>query len=216
MPWGRIDDSLYDHPKLDKLGRRRMPALGLHLVALSWCNRWLTDGCLPSDRATKLGGRIRDADALVEAGLWERTTDGYRIHDFLTYNDSREDVLARRAADAERKRKGRESGSKNAGRGGDGRYDSAMESGRSPDGVRSESATASTATRPGPSRPVPARPGPSRPDRIPAVAASTEAPETARGRPSLGVVPGMTERSGVVPIADVLGRLSIRSSGDGS
>jgi hypothetical protein len=148
---------------------------------------------------TKLGGTIRDAEALVGAGSGRETAGGYRIHDFLTYNDSREDVLSRRAVDAGANERVVSPRPKNAGRGADGRYDSAVESGRS----RAESESRSTR----PVRPVPTRS---------AVAASTEAPETARGRPPLGVVPGMTERSGVVPIADVLGRLPIRSSGDRS
>lgn len=104
MPWGRLDDSLYDHPKLDALGRSRLPAVGLNTLAQSWCNRWLTDGVVPSDRIPRLGGTAALAELLVTAGLWEHTDDGYRIHDFLDYNDSRDDVLAQRASARQRMR----------------------------------------------------------------------------------------------------------------
>lgn len=110
MPWGRVDDTLYDHPKLDRLGRDRLPALGLHLVAISWCNRWLTDGHVPDERVRRLEGTARLADALVTAGLWERVEGGYQVHDFLDFNDSRADVEARREADRDKKRAQRAAG----------------------------------------------------------------------------------------------------------
>ena len=107
MPWGRIDDSLYDHPKLDALGRNRLACVGLNTLAQSWCNRWLTDGHVPADRVRKLGGTVALAETLVTAGMWERTDGGYQIHDFLDYNDSREEVTAQRAAARERMREHR-------------------------------------------------------------------------------------------------------------
>lgn len=107
MPWGKLDDSLYDNPKLDKLGQHRMAAVGLWAVSISWCNRWLTDGYITIERIRALGGTTRQAEALVMAGLFDRDGEGYRVHDFLAFNDSREEVLARRAAAASRQRKSR-------------------------------------------------------------------------------------------------------------
>lgn len=104
MPWGRLDDSLYDHPKLDLLPvEDRLAGVGLWARAISWCNRFLTDGHVPRDRVTKLDGTIDLADQLVTAGLWEPASHGYQIHDFLEFNDSRAEVLERRQKDAERK-----------------------------------------------------------------------------------------------------------------
>jgi hypothetical protein len=96
MPWGRIDDGFYDHPKLDDLGRNRLACIGLYALALSWSNRYLTDGHIPDDRVKRLGGTPVLADALVRAGLWDKLVDGYRIHDFLDYNESADDVRERR------------------------------------------------------------------------------------------------------------------------
>ena len=96
MPWGRIDDSFYDHPKLDDLGRHRLPCVGLYVLALSYSNRHLTDGFIPSGMVRKLGGTRVLAEHLVRVGLWDLVIDGYRIHDFLDYNDSSAAVRRRR------------------------------------------------------------------------------------------------------------------------
>lgn len=55
MPWGRLDDSFYDHPKLDDLGSSRLAGAGLWAIAISWCNRRLTDGLVPRERIRQLG-----------------------------------------------------------------------------------------------------------------------------------------------------------------
>lgn len=96
MPWGRIDDTFYDHPKLERLGKHRLAAIGLHALALSWCNRWLTDGVIPASRVRWFGGTTGQTSALVEAGMWETAEGGFRIHDFLEYNQSKAAVLADR------------------------------------------------------------------------------------------------------------------------
>lgn len=96
MPWARIDDGLYDHPKLNDLGRYRLPCMGLYLLALSWSNRYLTDGHIPVEQVKRLGGTPKLAEMLVRAGLWDQLAKGYRIHDFLDYNDSAEGVRGRR------------------------------------------------------------------------------------------------------------------------
>lgn len=97
MPWGRIDDSLYDHPKVELLPVRvRNACVGLWVRAISWSNRYLTDGRIPLDRIRKLDGDRRLADALVSAGLFDVEDAGYLIHDFLDFNDSAEAVRRRR------------------------------------------------------------------------------------------------------------------------
>jgi len=109
MPWGKIDDSLYDHPKLDALGRLRMPCIGLWAVAISWSNRRLTDGHVPRERIRLLGGTIAQADALVDVGLFDRDGADYLIHDFTDFNESRVTVMSRRTAANERQRRARDS-----------------------------------------------------------------------------------------------------------
>jgi len=120
MAWVRIDDDFLDHPKMAAVGP---VGWGVWLASIAWCNRELTDGFLPAAVADALGGRTRvwlddtphqlvvrhgaeetplDADfvaeLLVKAGLWERVPGGYRIHDYLDYQPSREEVTRRREA----------------------------------------------------------------------------------------------------------------------
>ena len=162
MPWGRIDDGFYDHPKLDALGRDRLSSVGLHWLAVSWCNRWLTDGAITRERVVKLGGTARLADVLVAAGLWERDGNDYRIHDFLDFNESKADVEAAREVEREKKRRQRASGAGKASASGavvhepgTGRF---VSPGVSPGDTLRDSPGASPSTRPVPSRPVPSRP----------------------------------------------------------
>jgi hypothetical protein len=164
MPWGRIDDGFYDHPKLDALGRDRLAAVGLHWLAVSWSNRWLTDGAITRDRVVKLGGTIRLADVLVKAGLWDRDGDDYRIHDFLEFNESKADVEAARKAEREKKRRQRAAGAgKAAATGavvndpGSGRF---VSPGVSPRDTLRDSLGVSPSTVPLPSRPDHTRPDP--------------------------------------------------------
>jgi hypothetical protein len=144
MPWGKLDDSFYDHPKLDKLGRQRMAGAGLWSVSISWCNRRLTDGYVPTDRVRLLGGTIAQAEALVKAGLFEKVDGGYQIHDFLDFNDSKEYVLSRRARDAERQRLQRAS-----------KVESQRDTARTHSVTPDVSPSPAGGRVPGPSRPVP-------------------------------------------------------------
>jgi len=107
VPWGRLDDSLYDHPKLNDLGRHRLPCIGLWAIAISWSNRYLTDGHIPADQVRRLGGTPALAEWLVRVGLWDKVADGYRVHDFLEFNSSRQEVEDGRAAARERMRRRR-------------------------------------------------------------------------------------------------------------
>jgi len=89
------------------LGYTMMPCIGLHAVALCWSSTYLTDGFIPAAQIPKLTGDVSkllpNGDplelviALLKAGLWEDTEGGYKIHDYLDYNPSREEVLAERA-----------------------------------------------------------------------------------------------------------------------
>ena len=101
MPWARLDDRFHDHPKIVGLPHA---AVGVYALGLSYAASQLTDGVLPK----RVVAGWRDATAvrkLVDAGLWESAPGGYRIHDYLDWNPSRDQVIADRAKAAERKRK---------------------------------------------------------------------------------------------------------------
>ena len=104
MPWVRLDDQFYNHPKLGLLGMYMLPCVGLHVLSLCYCNAYLTDGFIPEGQVARLAGELRLlmpedeawkelAQRLIDAGLWEQHDVGYVIHDFLEYNPSRKETL---------------------------------------------------------------------------------------------------------------------------
>jgi len=127
MTWVKIDDQFADHPKIADLGIAAPLAGWLHVCALCYCARYLTDGFIPSGQVKRLAsfdhlqietggndmfGVMEDvtperlADALVGVGIWEEDSRGFRIHDYLDYNPSREQVKAGREAKVSAGRRG--------------------------------------------------------------------------------------------------------------
>ena len=74
----------------------------------SWSADQLTDGRVPEHMVTMLGAKKRDAEQLVTTGLWVKVEGGYQFHEWKQWQPSREEVHAKRAEEAERKRKWRE------------------------------------------------------------------------------------------------------------
>lgn len=99
MTWFKVDDQLGDHPKIMGLGDDRLPALGLWTICGTYAAKHLTDGFVPQSAVTLYGGSRwqRLARALVRVGLLEEVAGGYRMHDFLDYNPSRQKVNEDRA-----------------------------------------------------------------------------------------------------------------------
>lgn len=99
MPWGRVDDSHYDHDKVLALPVAvRNEAVGLYWRAISYSNAKLTDGVVADAIVAHLDGRPEVVAALVTARLWHRRAGGrtYRIHDFADFNPTRAEVQANR------------------------------------------------------------------------------------------------------------------------
>jgi len=109
MPWGRVDDTHYDHDKVLSIPLAvRNEAIGLYWRAISYANAKLTDGYVSAAVVAEvLNGRQELADALVKVRLWHRKRGGYVIHDFLNgFNKSRAEVESDRAKKAEAGRLG--------------------------------------------------------------------------------------------------------------
>jgi len=102
MPWVKLDDSFYSHPKVVNAGHE---AIGLYVISLTYASHQLTDGHVPAawvkqqvgSRTSKLAG------VLVEHALWEQNGTGWVIHDYLNYNPSRESIVEKRRKDSVRK-----------------------------------------------------------------------------------------------------------------
>lgn len=103
MAWFKLDDAMWSHPKFLGLSDR---AHRLWVRAGAYCAQHLTDGLVTEETLRILGAQRRHCEELWAAGLWERVADGgYRFHDWIDYQPTRQEVLqARRAAAAERDR----------------------------------------------------------------------------------------------------------------
>lgn len=99
MTWAKFDDTCPDHHKVADLsdGAHR-----LWFNAVCYANRMLTDGRIRESVLMRLYPRKQRALAaeLVGAGLWHEVSGGWDIHDYLTYQPSKADVLAQRKAKA--------------------------------------------------------------------------------------------------------------------
>lgn len=79
MVWVRLADDFTDHPKVIAAG----PLAGwMYVCALTYANRYLTDGFIPAGQVRRLAdvdGALSLADKLVDVGLWERAEGGFQI-----------------------------------------------------------------------------------------------------------------------------------------
>jgi hypothetical protein len=111
MTWIRVDDHFADHPKVMALETHRLAGLGLWVVAASYAARYLTDGFVPFSHV-RAHGPARLISRMVAVGLFEPVDGGYRLHDWLTYNPSRQAV---HDSQAKKRAAGRAGGQASAG-----------------------------------------------------------------------------------------------------
>lgn len=132
MSWIKLDDGFLDHPKFLRAG----PLAGyLHIAAMAWCNRNLTDGVIPRAQPARLVawhtandcldvdvvGRIADyeeaiawgvlVERLLETGLWVERDDGdYEVHGYLEWQTSAEEIRAKRDGLSDKRRRAGQKG----------------------------------------------------------------------------------------------------------
>lgn len=116
MTWVRIDDQFFFKPRARQAGK---DGRALFWAGLCYCAANLTDGAIvkPSLPFVAAMAEVEQsvADLLVEIGLWEDHGDRYEVVDYLTFQQSREQVVAEREAAAERKRRQRDKDRSSAG-----------------------------------------------------------------------------------------------------
>lgn len=86
MAWLRLDDGFPDHPKVLELSEAKR---WRWVRLLCYCARFETDGVVRPTVLRRLG---LQASELVALGLLDQDGDELRVHDFLEYNPSREDL----------------------------------------------------------------------------------------------------------------------------
>jgi len=178
MTWTKLDDGIFDHPKMVKAGE---DAANLYVRALVYCNRYLTDGRVEVEVLPVLT-RKRDAaklaEALVRVGAWESHPDGgWLVHGFHEHNPTAEEVEARRA---EISRKRSEAGKRGGLRSGEVRSN---EANVKQDASRESKQNEASAKQPDEAnakpRPVPSRPDPAEDISSPAAVAPSALPAQA-------------------------------------
>jgi hypothetical protein len=104
MGWVRLDDQLYANAKVVACPP---DAFKLFIMGLTWVSSNLTDGYLPSHIVKFLSSPrsyLKLSETLVRVGLWDKVSeeDGWRVHNYLTYNPSEQEVKARKKGVADR------------------------------------------------------------------------------------------------------------------
>lgn len=104
MPFGRLHEEAAGESKLLALSDAawRMWAMGL-----IYCQKNLTDGFIDAFAIATFGVRDRNLDRVAEelckpqvrgrAPLWAKVEGGFEVHDYLQWNDSKEEILAGRS-----------------------------------------------------------------------------------------------------------------------
>lgn len=97
MTWFKIDDSFYDHPKVEDL---EPSAIGIWTLSGTYCARHLTDGFVTRAKVRRFGASEEDIASLVASGLWHETEKdgkpGYQFHDWEVQNPTRDAVMEKR------------------------------------------------------------------------------------------------------------------------
>lgn len=101
MTWVKLDDGFPDHPKVLRLSDA---AFRLHVSALCYSGRYLTDGVIAKEVVWRIGDE-KAVPQLVKNGLWIVEGDHYRIHDYLAHQSSKVQVEAEKQANRERVKK---------------------------------------------------------------------------------------------------------------
>lgn len=153
MTWVKLDDRFAGNPKIRRAWRRSNASVGLYCMSLAYAAQHETDGVvdlwwveevMPNKRE-----RAAATNALLDAGLWvEHDDEHVFIHDYLDYNESAEELAARRERDRTRKSRGGKRPKPKPSNGSPQGFQE--DSARNPDGV--QVASGSTRGR-GPSRP---------------------------------------------------------------
>ena len=95
MAYTNTDYSFWTNPKIRFAGR---DAAFLYIAGNGFCNEYLTDGFISDTDIETVAFNAfqrqpkKAVESLVKAGLWDRVSGGYMIHDYLDYNKSKQEI----------------------------------------------------------------------------------------------------------------------------
>jgi hypothetical protein len=118
LQWIRLDTTFFDNGKIANLVDERLHRIVVtHLSGMCHAGKTGTDGYIPANALRRFAAVPRDAEKLVESGLWIPQPGGWSINDWDEYQISDEAAKARseraRAA-AEKRWRGRGAGGASA------------------------------------------------------------------------------------------------------
>lgn len=91
MAWLKIETAVARHPKLVKAGPS---SSWLWICGLAYCQGSETDGFISQEALKYLGvpNAGRFVHRLITVGLWEKVPGGWRVHDYLEHNLSKDQI----------------------------------------------------------------------------------------------------------------------------
>lgn len=97
LSWVRVDASLASNHKVLALLSERGGdhALCVYIFALGHAGQQGTDGFIPEIALGLIHGKKRDADLLVQVGMWRAARGGYEVPDWAEYQPSGEETRKR-------------------------------------------------------------------------------------------------------------------------
>ena len=93
MSYQLVDDQMHCHRKIVKAGNE---ATGAWMRIGNWCSAHLTDGMIDHEVALLFAKREAVLDRLVNVGLLERDGADFRVHDYLDWNPTANEVKEKR------------------------------------------------------------------------------------------------------------------------
>jgi hypothetical protein len=96
LPWVRMDCQWRTNPKfliLAEDGFHR--SIVLYWSVLGWVGSHGQDGFIPYYALAANYGTAKDADALVNVGLWHKMAGGWTVNDWAEYQPSSDESIAR-------------------------------------------------------------------------------------------------------------------------
>lgn len=193
MTWAKFDDLYDDNRKVKRAWRTNRAAVGLHVMAITYCSRHETDGLIDVDWLEEKLPQRRERDqvlgCLTRLGLFEVIDpETYLVHDYLHFQRPRAELEEFRRKDAERKARGR---TKRV------HADSTPDSKRNPNRGKSDSArpVPSYTDAPHPSD-APRAPGPSDPTHSSARPAADPTSASSNGSPTQASFAAWIESTG--------------------
>lgn len=107
MSWARLDDRFHGNRKIRRAWKQSRAAVGLHVLAITFCAQQETDGHVDDDWLEGVLPAVREREqvvgVLVEHGLWHRNGDGFVLNDYLAYNPSKAQLDAKRQRERARR-----------------------------------------------------------------------------------------------------------------